>query len=922
MLSTHPQQPLEPIQRSSGSETQHVWPTYYPSGGRTYLLDGSGIFVDPDTGVGLSLWIDPDMQDILGLIKAIWKEGGHVSPSHDSISTQILLISPHQSHPLYTYCHPDRLPPGHAHRQNQVRQPPEMGREEPWQVKVMLDRCWVSRCANAGMFLGEDHDWGGCRIGGPLQDVKTQRFPPSARLRPVLEKGAEGKKSQEEIDGGDSDDDVAMLPMPTRIPASRSNGSGTLKINGGNVVWLNGNGKQTQQPSQLFTLNSRGSVKSTSHTPAPLKLQSKASTQPEPPQTRPQTRPQSQSQSQSHSQVSIQPSPQLQSIHPRPTSPTGSTSSLTSTPGAGPSHSNVNANMNSSSTSISISRPLSRLHPHYARRSSAITIAKRPAQAVDTVAENDDTPYTSDGEWPEEVHNVVQVDRNSTLGDLAEMFRVEKMMLGPGVREKYLIATFRQKYGTYSLLTWRDLYLSWLHQTGQYAYLLTNIDNSHLRPTDLFNETNLQPSHYNGSTPQTKFMDPSTLSWTDVNMIFEKESEKISKAGLSNEQAGEYLADKYGVYISATWASYFARWQKQRSSKGEESRPNTPAPSSFPIRITARVGPAPSSAPNAPTLIMTGNARPSSSNRPGRRRKSRSPSSIELSDLSSDSSDDEVSHSGGADGGGGSRTGTTGNAEYMTNEMMCQIFEKGYKGWEMKGMSRADIAVELEKTVGVYMQGSWQIYYTNWKTKKGRFAYLAKEEKEKEKRRNKEREKAKMDGKKEKGQEREKKNPTFFFGAPLSGPTASEFAYPQDLAMTKPPRKRAKALTSKHSFTEDEERAMAAHVVNNGLTTVLPSYLTWQTWSENPEGFPKRTPTSYATHCWKFRDRMESFVAELKGTPDDKRYHGELMKTHTMRGDKLVRDPNDLDVSSELVDELESENAGGDADEEDWFSEE
>lgn len=36
------------------------------------MLDGSGIFVDPDTGVGLSLWIDPDMQDILGLIKAIW----------------------------------------------------------------------------------------------------------------------------------------------------------------------------------------------------------------------------------------------------------------------------------------------------------------------------------------------------------------------------------------------------------------------------------------------------------------------------------------------------------------------------------------------------------------------------------------------------------------------------------------------------------------------------------------------------------------------------------------------------------------------------------------------------------------------------------------------------------------------------------
>lgn len=71
MLSTHSQQPSESI-LSSGPKTQHVWPTYYPSGGRTYLLDGNGIFVDPDTGVGLSLWIDPNMQDILGLIKAIW----------------------------------------------------------------------------------------------------------------------------------------------------------------------------------------------------------------------------------------------------------------------------------------------------------------------------------------------------------------------------------------------------------------------------------------------------------------------------------------------------------------------------------------------------------------------------------------------------------------------------------------------------------------------------------------------------------------------------------------------------------------------------------------------------------------------------------------------------------------------------------
>lgn len=216
-------------------------------------------------------------------------------------------------------------------------------------------------------------------------------------------------------------------------------------------------------------------------------------------------------------------------------------------------------------------------------------------------------------------------------------------------------------------------------------------------------------------------MDPSTLSWTDVDTIFERESETISKARLSHTQAGEYLADKYGVYISPTWASYFARWQKQRSSSSkldDESRSNTPAlltsnPPS--IRITARVGPAPASSSSANRSIHMASvnanasslARPSSSSsRPGNRRRksrSRSPSSIELSDLSSGSSDDELSPSSVGAGASGSRIGITGNAEYMTNEMMCQIFEKGYKGWEMKGMSRADIAIELEKTVSFFV---------------------------------------------------------------------------------------------------------------------------------------------------------------------------------------------------------------------------
>lgn len=151
-------------------------------------------------------------------------------------------------------------------------------------------------------------------------------------------------------------------------------------------------------------------------------------------------------------------------------------------------------------------------------------------------------------------------------------------------------------------------------------------------------------------------------------------------------------------------------------------------------------------------------------------------------------------------------------------------------------LALGSVVADEKRQVGVYMQGSWQIYYTNWKTKKGRFAYLAKKEKEKGKRRNKEGERAKKDGDKEKEKEREKKNPALFLATRPSGSAAGEFTYSQNLAMTKPPRKRARVLTSKHSFTEDEERAMAAHVVNNGLTTVLPSYLTWQTWSENPEG--------------------------------------------------------------------------------------
>lgn len=109
--------------------------------------------------------------------------------------------------------------------------------------------------------------------------------------------------------------------------------------------------------------------------------------------------------------------------------------------------------------------------------------------------------------------------------------------------------------------------------------------------------------------------------------------------------------------------------------------------------------------------------------------------------------------------------------------------------------------------------------------------------KEREKARNKERERAKKDGEKEKEKEREKeREKKFVLAATPSGSAPTAFTYRQDLAMTKPPRKRAKVVTFKHSFTEDEERAMAAHVVNNGLTTVLPSYLTWQTWSENPEG--------------------------------------------------------------------------------------
>ncbi|WVN89917.1 uncharacterized protein L203_105147 [Cryptococcus depauperatus CBS 7841] len=838
-----------------------MWPTYYPCGGISYLLNGRGIFVDPTTGVGLSIWVDPSLEDLFGLIKSIWKEGGHVSPTHDNVGTQILIISPHQSSTRDMYCHPDRIPDLRQRPKSPVRLP-SLGKEEPWQVKIMLDPCWVTRCLEQGFFLGEHYQWAGCRIGGPSENIRTLPRHPAARFQGERVKAPDRKTEDQKS--------LALLPLPKWGPTNKSlvkaspvkqiNGNGSPNVK--HTSSIDGNSSNTARMNEIRTAN--GS-KSRSR-PIPI-LQ----TPPKLWQGGIRIHPPSY-----HIQTNQRPVSQEPLIEQRQLQ---------------------------QSTQMSQPSQLSQLiPPEFSRKNNAgssITAVyrtdnkERMAYEVDSIHDDGAGPYESDGEWPTSMDKIQSVTKNTTLRELEEVFEMERMMLGPGIRDNYLVGVLKKKYGTFSHSTWRDLYLSWLYQEGQYSYLKSGNDYDH---ADELPVESFADDTRGNIAASTRYMTPSTLCWTDVNRIFEKENYVICAAALNADEAGDYLADKYGVYLTTTWRAYLTRWRKQRISQIELESSSYHAPVSAPTPMVASAStsapaPARTSKDSTPQIriihsqnqiksqFQAGPGLRTQRNRPSHISLNRSRASTPSSSLTEDESDtegeDETENESSSEEEEDDDLSKikAGQLEYLSNEMMARVFESRRKKWEKKGFTRVEIAQELEKDLGVYTHGSWQIYYTQWKTRKGRFAYLLSMPKQTAKPR-------KVSQKHQTGKRggRPRKHSTLI-NSTKGGPGKNH-------------HKKLKTSTSRTEFTEEEERAMAEYVVNNNVTTVLPSYLTWQRFAENPGKYPRRTPESYGVHCWRFRDRMERLVAEAKGVPSGEGHHGfslkpsrNVKKNHPRRGE-------------------------------------
>ncbi|TYJ51894.1 hypothetical protein B9479_007517 [Cryptococcus floricola] len=920
----HPAQPERAHSSSQHARRHPPWPVYYPIGGTSYLLEGTGIFVDPRTGVGLSVWIDPSLEDLYGLIKVIWKEGGHISPTPDSPATQLLLVSPHQTPTLERYSHPERLPSLRHHTIN-IPKEPLPGRELAWQVKVMLDRCWINRCLTAGHFVGYKDDWGGCRIGGPPAHVKMYPLEPMKWLMRFVDGGlardgtgrAGGEISRDAMrrEGDDSDEDILALPGPPRVPASRSSivGNGRPRVE--SAVSSSSRPVAQQHNTGTFNRNPNAGpgpgpsrparAGAPTGSPAPV-LPAKPKTIPSPAK---------------YESPSLHPTLQgytSAKSKPKPPPSQGSSSAVPAQSfyqGSGPQPSNK---------------------------------GKAPARDEDQSAESDSDvgAYESDGDWPtgSQVPKSDFVSRETTtLSELDEIMTIERMCLGPGIRDSYFIGLLRKKYGAYSYSAWREIYLCWLYQNGQFSYLSASCPDS-LEYSTSSAQRPIQADEDHDDTPRYIPMEPSTLSWSDVNHVFEKENEIIWNANLNLDETGNYLADKYGVYLGSTWKAYFTRWRKQKQGKlidedEEEPAPKAPVKPAVqrpPTVIRPTRGPKRKSPYSPPLPAARRKPSPPSQQRspgPSRRKSLARP----MVDMGEESDSDDGAQNTDSDDEPAVKTSTgQGVTEYMTNERLCKIFEERDAEWEGRGASRSEIAGWLEKEIGVYSVGSWQIYYNNWKTKKGRFAYLAKDTKPKQ------------------SPKVVKPRPSLVPPAPppmraaprpaprKSAPRAPAVSTNPQPSASRPsigkspaqpaakptgPKKQKKpkvAVVPKKSFTDEEEKAMAQYVVNYNVTTVLPSYLTWQGWAANPRGYPKRTPTSYATHCWKFRDRMEALVAQLKGTPNDTRWHGQLAKggPGTKGNDRtLTVDPSDrlamaMALAGVDMDTDEEEEVVVDADEE------
>ncbi|ORY34738.1 hypothetical protein BCR39DRAFT_514237 [Naematelia encephala] len=201
-----------------------------PTGGRSKALGGQGIFVDPDTGEGLEVWVDTDLRQRQELLTALKDDGARLVSFHAAPSVSLLILSPKSVRVFDQYCHPIWLSP-HSRRVYEHRV--VAGKlDEAWKRKVMLKSWWVKECLAAGMFLGQVEDWGGCRAGGPITDLTSIPSPTPPPYLPMETQGV--KQSLQPGQSPSIDQGILTPPLSVKDSALSPNDTFTLLDDHGN----------------------------------------------------------------------------------------------------------------------------------------------------------------------------------------------------------------------------------------------------------------------------------------------------------------------------------------------------------------------------------------------------------------------------------------------------------------------------------------------------------------------------------------------------------------------------------------------------------------------------------------------------------------------------------------------------------------
>ncbi|WVQ95795.1 hypothetical protein IAU59_002894 [Kwoniella sp. CBS 9459] len=207
------------VQAEAGPSTPRIYHVSYPKGGVTSQKKKKGIFADPEKDRKLRVWVDPVLRDRTSMLQKIKDEHGRISADHTEKATQLIILSPRSTYLFDMYCHPDWLcaedRERFRRRQSKLRRLGE--EEEPWQRKVLLKDMWISRCFDAGRFLGEADNWGGCRAGGPPVGVltSTEQQPKGTQAdgddEGEDEDGEEEYWTEDDEDEEDEDEDEEMF---------------------------------------------------------------------------------------------------------------------------------------------------------------------------------------------------------------------------------------------------------------------------------------------------------------------------------------------------------------------------------------------------------------------------------------------------------------------------------------------------------------------------------------------------------------------------------------------------------------------------------------------------------------------------------------------------------------------------------------